>query len=99
MNRVIFFESISGISWPKMLVDFFDHFIALKNIVEDTGKITVINNTDSNITFDIIFNNLDCKNNALNLINSLDGVINIYGRQIQVFAETQSDINLRISLM
>ena len=34
MNRVQFFNSIGGIQYPRMIVDFFDHFIALKQIVE-----------------------------------------------------------------
>ena len=47
MNRIQFFDSISGIQYPKMIVDFFDHFIALKQIVEDKGSVTVDNNNDS----------------------------------------------------
>ena len=55
MNRIQFFDSISGIQYPKMIVDFFDHFIALKQIVEDKGSVTVDNNNDSSIEFSIIF--------------------------------------------
>ena len=36
-SRLEFFESISDIEYPLMLVKFFDHFIALKELVQDYG--------------------------------------------------------------
>ena len=57
VNRLQFFDSISGIKYPKMMIDFFDHFIALKKIVEDTGSISVDKSTENFIRFSIAFNN------------------------------------------
>ena len=65
MNRIQFFDSISGIQYPKMIVDFFDHFIALKQIVEDKGSVTVDNNNDSSIEFSIIFKSNNDRDLAL----------------------------------
>ena len=48
-NRIVFFDSISGIKYPEMLVDFFDQFIALKQLVQDCGTITVDSYTESSI--------------------------------------------------
>ena len=41
MDRIAFLESISGIEYPEMIVEFFDQFIALKYLVEDYGQISV----------------------------------------------------------
>ena len=53
MDRINFFGSVSGIEYPEMIVNFFDHFIALKQIVEDSGTITVLNSDDKSISFSI----------------------------------------------
>lgn len=84
MDRVQFFESISGIEYPHMLVDFFDHFLALKQIVENSGKIYVPQQTTENhIIFNIEFSNTKAKETAINLINS-NRVIMIYERPIYI---------------
>jgi hypothetical protein len=85
MDRVQFFESISGIDYPNMLVDFFDHFLALKEIVENSGKINVPQqeNTNNHIIFDIEFSNSKAKETAVDLISN-SGSITIYNRPIYV---------------
>lgn len=98
MDRVDFIESVSGIKYPGMIVDFFDHFIALKQIVEDSGKVNVLSNDNTSITFSILFSSLDAKNLALNTINSLAGHIAIYGRPISIYVEVLTDLELKISL-
>ena len=64
-NRIVFFDSISGIKYPEMLVDFFDQFIALKQLVQDCGTITVDSYTESSISFFISFNDNKNINDAI----------------------------------
>ena len=99
MNRISFLSSINGIAYPKMIVDFFDHFLALKQIIEDTSKdITIISNTERSITFDITFNTNMSEINAIHTINCLNGSIEIYQRLISVYMEVLTDIKIRITL-
>lgn len=83
MNRVDFFDSISGINYPDMMVRFFDHFIALKQLVEDSGSVQVLSSTDTSIEFSISFKNSTDLENALNYIRN-NSVVNIYNRPISV---------------
>ena len=85
MDRIQFFESISGIEYPHMLVDFFDHFLALKQIVENSGKIIVPHQESNNnhIIFNIEFSNAKAKETAINLIKSTN-IITIYERPIYI---------------
>ena len=68
-----------------MLVDFFDHFLALKQIVEDSGRISVPqqNNMENHIVFNIKFSNVKAKEAAINLINN-NKIIMIYERPIYI---------------
>jgi hypothetical protein len=85
MDRVQFFESISGIQYPYMLVEFFDHFLALKQIVENSGKVIVPHQIDNNkISFDIEFSNKKAKEDAVNLINNCTSMVMIYERPIYI---------------
>lgn len=85
MDRVQFFESISGIQYPYMLVDFFDHFLALKQIVENSGKVIVPHQIDNNkISFDIEFSNEKAKEDVVNLINNCTSMVMIYERPIYI---------------
>jgi hypothetical protein len=98
MDRVTFVESVHGIKYPEMIVDFFDHFIALKQIVEDTGTISVINNEENSIEFSILFSSSNYMRSALNIINSLNGNIIIYGRNIMILVEVLTDSEIKIKL-
>lgn len=98
MDRVTFVESVYGIKYPEMIVDFFDHFIALKQIVEDTGTISVINNEENSIEFSILFSSSNYMRSALNIINSLNGNIIIYGRNIMILVEVLTDSEIKIKL-
>ena len=85
MDRVQFFESISGIQYPYMLVEFFDHFLALKQIVENSGKVIVPQQiSDNKISFDIEFSNKKAKESALNLINNCTSMVMVYERPIYI---------------
>lgn len=96
VNRITFFDSISDIKYPKMLVDFFDQFIALKQIVEDRGKISVESSTENSIVFSIIFDNRDDCNRALS--NVTTGAVVIYNRPIYVQAQVISETQIKIML-
>lgn len=98
MNRLEFLDSISGIKYPEMLADFFDHFVALKQIVEDSGSINVINNTETNIVFSISFKNRSILLSAVNAISALNGSIVIYKRYIPISIEVKDDTSLVINL-
>lgn len=86
MNRIEFFNSISGIQYPQMLVDFFDHFLALKQIVENSGKVTIpddCNTNNNHIVFNIEFSNTKAKETVVNMIGAMSTVV-IYNRPIYV---------------
>lgn len=99
MNRIEFFDSVSGIDYPDMIVHFFDHFIALKQLVEDNGKIYVTDCTDDKIGFEICFNNTISKDSALAMINSLGGTIVIYNRPINVTIDSVTECSVKINLI
>lgn len=96
MDRVSFLESIDGINYPSMIVDFFDHFIALKHIVEASGKITVVCNNEESIVFSIIFDSEQAQYNALSSIQSSS--INVYNRLISIDIEVVSSTEIKITL-
>ena len=98
MNRVEFFDSISGIKYPEMLADFFDHFVALKQIVEDSGSIDVINSNESSIMFSITFSNNSVLRSAVDAINTLNGSIEIYKRPIAINVKVPTDTSILINL-
>jgi len=85
IDRITFLESVSGIDYPHMLVDFFDHFLALKRIVENSGKVFVPQQDEDNnrIVFKIEFFDIKAKETAIDLINN-NGIIIIYERPIHV---------------
>jgi len=100
INRIDFLESINGIQYPSMIVDFFDHFIALKRIVEDSGNITVINSINNyNIDFSIEFMSTDCMKLAMQIIESNQGVIDIYGKPMKILVKPLSEKAIQISIM
>lgn len=96
VNRLEFFDSISGIKYPRMIIDFFDHFIALKQLVEDSGSISVDESTENCIRFSIIFNSPDNKTSAMS--NILAGEVIIYGRLIHISFMDISETELKIEL-
>lgn len=98
MDRCTFFNSISGILYPEMLVNFFDQFVALKQIVEDSGKVTVLESNENNISFSILFNSVDLKNLAINMIHNTGYQINIYGRILNINLEVLTDNEIKIVL-
>jgi secreted Zn-dependent insulinase-like peptidase len=94
-NIPTFLESISGIKYPEMLVQFFDQFIALKHIIEDNGKIAVESQDNESIIFVATFSDSSVRDFAL--ANTIPTVI-IYGRPIAVQTDIVSDTQLRFIL-
>lgn len=98
MDRVNFLESVSGIQYPEVMVVFFDHFIALKQIVEDSGTVNVLKSDEKDILFSIRFNSKQSRDLALNIVNSLNGNIIVYGRSILINVEILTDTEIKINL-
>ena len=98
MDRCTFFNSISGILYPEMLVDFFDQFVALKQIVEDSGKVTVLESNENQIVFSIMFKSIEYKNMAMNMIQNAGYQIAIYGRIMNIHLEVLTDNEIKIIL-
>ena len=84
MNRLEFFESVSGIVYPNMLVDFFDQFVALKEMIDNRGVVTINSSSDTYISANIEFKDQSSRKYVLDFINSLNGVVIIYQRPINV---------------
>lgn len=97
IDRISFLDSVSGIQHPEIIVEFFEHFIALKQIVENYGSIAVIKNTKASISFLVEFASNEAMQHALlNIPNPPYFVI--YGRQIKVSVEILTDRVLQIQL-
>lgn len=96
VDRLNFFNSISGINYPEMIVHFFDHFIALKQLVEDRGEVAVEESTDNMISFNVKFSNLKYKDQAIAIVQS--GPVVVYGRNIVVNIEVISDVEIKFVL-
>lgn len=87
MNRIEFIRSVQGIPNPNIIVTFFDHFVALKQLVEDSGVVSVINTMDNSIQFSIKFTSVDAKRQAVEAINSSGGMMIIYNRPLSITVE------------
>ena len=99
MDRMSFFKNINGISYPEMLVDFFDHFIALKQIIDTNNcVVTIISYKESTIEFDVKFKDANLLNRTLAAINQNGNVVVIYNRTMTVHVEVLTDTDLKIKL-
>jgi len=87
MNRIEFINSVQGIQNPNVIVTFFDHFVALKQLVEDSGVVSVINTMDNSIQFSIKFASVDAKRQAMEVINSSNGMMVVYNRALSITVE------------
>lgn len=98
MDRITFFNSISGIDYPKMLVKFYDQFLALKELVIEPSLVNVISNLeDEHITFSIKFTNKNDIQYTLSILNSYN-LINVYGKMITVNIDSLTDTELILTL-
>jgi hypothetical protein len=80
-----------------MIINFFDHFLALKSLVEDKGKIEVIYSNENSIAFNIEFSDSSSTETALNYIVSNPRIL-IYGRFISVRVNLLTDKKIEVIL-
>jgi len=97
MDRVSFIESVSGIQYPELIVNFFDQFMVLHQIVQDSGSVSVIKNTESSILFLVEFKDHNYMKQALSGIQATS-YFTIYGRQIKASIEILTDKIIQIQL-
>lgn len=97
-DRVNFIQSINGIEYPEMIVKFFDHFLALKEIVDSSGSVSISHEQISNpdcISFNIHFTDHNGIDRASREIGQRS-VIYIYNRPISVSMEVLSEKEIKI---
>lgn len=99
MDRVSFFKNINGITYPEMLVDFFDHFLALKNIVGTNNcTVNIISTHNNVIDFIVNFKEESLLQKVMNELNRNGNVVVIYNRTMTVHIEVLTDKDLKIKL-
>lgn len=96
-DRIKFFKSVNGIQNPDMMVSFFDHFIALKSLVEDKGTVDVIRSDENSIAFSITFSDKGSAITAVNYVASNPRIL-IYGRFISASVNILTDKKIEIIL-
>ena len=96
MDRIAFLESISGIEYPEMIVEFFDQFIALKYLVADYGQISVQEKSTNGISFVIKFTDIKYRDKALSNVQTSSVVI--YGKPISINLEIISETEIKFIL-
>ena len=96
MDRITFLESISGIEYPEMIVEFFDQFLALKYLVEDYGQISVQEKSTNGISFVIKFTDVEYRDKALSNVQTSSVVI--YGKPISINLEIISETEIKFIL-
>ena len=97
VNRIKFFESVNGIQYPDMIIKFFDHFLALRWLVEDKGIIDIMYSKDNAIAFSITFQDSESTTTAINYMISNPRVL-IYGRLISVNVNILTDKKIEVIL-
>lgn len=97
MDRLTFFNSVSGISDPGLVIKYYDNFIALKQLLNNsTGSPSVDSYNNSSIKFSVSFQTARDKKETLTMIQS--GTIIIYGKPISVLVEDVSTKELNITM-
>ena len=96
MDRIAFLESISGIEYPEMIVEFFDQFIALKYLVEDYGQISVQEKSINGISFVIKFTDIQYRDKALSNVQT--NTVIIYGKPISINLDIISETEIKFTL-
>ena len=93
MDRVEFIHSVDKLQYPEMLINFFDHFVALKQVVEDNGTVSVNSCSGNKIVFSIKFKDSSVLSHAIAILQQMELNTNftIYDRKISVHIETIID--------
>ena len=96
MDRLTFFNLISGIKYPEMLIEFYDQFLALFELFFNRQcAITVLDSSNRSITFCIDY----AKDKTIpTYISSVGPYCMIYGRSISIHSEVLSDKQLKLTL-
>ena len=92
MDRLTFFNSISGIKYPEMLVEFYDQFLALKQLLSDKPcAISVLDSSDRTISFMV-----ECRDSDLvNYLVTIPMYV-VYGRTISIYSEILSSKQIKL---
>ena len=100
MDRMQFFNHINGITYPELMVDFFDHFGALQQLVKTNSCTVNVLNTYENkaIEFSVNFKTPGLLQKVLQDISINGNVIVIYGRTMTIHIEVLTDLDLKIKL-
>ena len=69
-DRVSFLGSVEGVNDPRIITEFFDHFIALQHITNAHGKVSVIKSDKSSILFLVEFDSHESLEQALASISN-----------------------------
>ena len=98
INRLVFFDSISGIIDPRLVVIFYDQFLALYNLLGYKGNvsISVDNYSDRVIRFSVTYPTAKEKKENLAMLQS--GNMIIYGRNISIIIEDASVRSIIVQL-
>ena len=96
MDRLTFFNLISGIRYPEMLIEFYDQFLTLFQLFFNrTCAITVLDSSDRSITFCIDYTE---DKTITAYLSSVGPYYVIYGRSISIHSEALSDKQLKLTL-
>lgn len=100
MDRMQFINHINGITYPEIIVNFFDHFVALQQLVKTNSCTVTVSNTYENqsIEFIVNFKSPGLMNKVLQDISINGNVIVIYGRTMTIHFEVLTDHDLKIKL-
>ena len=100
MDRMQFINHINGITYPEILVDFFDHVVALQQLVKTNSCTVSISNTYENksIEFIVQFKTPGLMQKVLQDISMNGNVLVIYGRTMTIHYEVLTDTDLKIKL-
>lgn len=96
MDRLTFFNSISGIDYPEMLVKFYDQLLALKDLVPAYDAISVISSNDNSITFSVISK---YNQQTVSIISTYSGRFNVYGKLIPVNIDNLTDTEIILTFL
>lgn len=94
MDRLAFYNCISGVDYPEMIVTYFDQFAALHSIVQDFKTVCVEGTSEKSISFVIEFSNARSRNAVMSCPES----IIIYGRPLAIIKESISDNIIKLTI-
>ena len=94
MDRMAFFNCISNVDYPEMIVKYFDQFAALHSIVQEFEYIQVDSTDENSISFLIEFSSPQSMGKVL----SVPDTIVIYGRPLTIIKDTIEGNKLKLTI-